>query len=232
MEFNQKEVDFRIPVLVAIEPDRIAITGEQTLSGDKIVERLVQKGLRAQLRTASLLTGQLYINVGIYPDVPPMSIGYDGRYPEMPTIPTPIEEITASLTELLNKLEKFPIDQIGIEIRDTFRKVRQLVDSKEIAESVIYLNQTLEKLQHFSKDLNQELVPKVSGTLDKSDQALSQFYDTLGETKKLVSEDSAIAFELKRMLQELANAARSVRAMADYLERHPDALIYGKGQKK
>jgi len=91
LEFDYEALAFRIPVIIEIEPERITWTGKQTIDKERGNEILVEKGLRAQLKQGNLLTGQLYIDVDMYPDEPPRKIIYGGSYPELPTIPTPIE---------------------------------------------------------------------------------------------------------------------------------------------
>ena len=94
LEFDYDAMAFRIPVLIETEPERIALIGKQTIDRQRGKEILVEKGLRAQLKQGNLLTGQLFIDLDMYPDAPPRKIEYGGKYPELPTVPTPMEEIT------------------------------------------------------------------------------------------------------------------------------------------
>jgi paraquat-inducible protein B len=231
LELDREEVSFKIPVLIVIEPDRIALKGERTLSGEDLLEKLVEKGLRAQLRTASYLTGQLYINLSIYPHALSRTILHTGRYPELPTIPTPIEEITASLSKIINKLERTPFDQIGVDLRDTIRQMKDLTGSEEISQAMATLNQTVQQLHQFSVNLNSGVMNGINDTLAQTRKTLEEAQKTLITAAQAINQDSPTVYDLRQALKELADAARSIRVMADYLERHPDALIYGKGAK-
>jgi paraquat-inducible protein B len=255
LEYNSKEKAFLIPVLIEIEPERIKILGEKGLSGQKQMnDYLVEQGLRAQLKTGSLITGQLFVELDFHPEAAPAHIIWEGRYPQMPTVPTSMEEITTSLTALLKKMEKLPIEQIGNDLRDTVQGAKRLVNSAELQESIAALNHTLNQAQQFAASLSKEIAPELRSaasnlntTLDYTrqlarnfdrtvapelDATLKKAQSTLNAIESSISKDSQLYYELMRVLKELSGAARSIRVMADYLERNPDALIYGKGKRR
>jgi paraquat-inducible protein B len=164
-----------------------------------------------------------------------------------------MEEITTSLTHLLKKLEKLPIEQIGNDLRDTVQGAKRLVNSAELQEAITALNGTINQAQKFAESLNTAIAPELktaaanlNATLKRTrtlvqnfnskvvpelDETLQQAQSTLKTIEGSVSKNSPLYYELMRVLKELGGAARSIRVMADYLERHPDALIYGKGKK-
>jgi paraquat-inducible protein B len=152
-------------------------------------------------------------------------VSFERRYPVIPTIPTALEQVRASATQLLNKLGRLPIDQIGEDLRQTVQGLNQLVNSPELQRSLRALNGTLDESRKLMRNVNNDLMPDVSATIKQADR-------TLEAAEGIIAKDSAINHELRRMLEELSNAARSIRVMADYLERHPDALIYGKGRRQ
>jgi len=255
LEYDSKEKAFRIPVLVEIEPERIKVLGERDLTDQKQMDNfLVDQGLRAQLKTGSLITGQLFVELDFHPEAPPAKIIWEGRYPQIPTVPTSMEEITTSLTALLKKLEKLPIEQIGNDVRDTVQGAKRLVNSAELQQSVAALNKTLVQAQEFAASLKTVIAPELESAVAnlnstlKHTRQLAQNFDrtvapeidatlkeaqsTLSAIKGPVSKDSPLYYELMRVFKELSGAARSIRVMADYLERNPDALIYGKGKRR
>jgi paraquat-inducible protein B len=255
MEYDAKDRTFRIPVLVEIDQERVKVTGDVDLSDrKKLNDYLVEHGLRAQLKTGSLITGQLFVELDFHPEAPPAKINWEGRYPQMPTVPAPMEEITTSLTQLLKKLEKLPIEQIGSDMRDTVQGAKQLVASAELQEAVAALNKTLIQAQQFTAALNQVIAPDLKSAVSnlnetlKRTRLLAQNFDasvvpelgatlqqaqsTLKSINGSVSKDSPLYYEMLRVFKELTEAARSFRVMADYLERNPDALIYGKGKRR
>jgi paraquat-inducible protein B len=233
LEMDMKTNAFRIPVLIEIEPDRIGETDKIPSDAErrKIMDHLVSRGLRAQLKTGSLITGQLLVQLDMHPDAPPKHIVWEGNYPEMPTLPTPMEEITASLTQLLNKLEKLPIEQIGKNLNATLDQTKQFSEAlntsvtPELENALHELNSALQYTRQLAQNLNSNVTPSIIATLEQAQTTL----ETMGSS---VSKDSPLYYELKIVLRELAAAARSLRVMADYLEQHPEALIRGKGKQQ
>jgi paraquat-inducible protein B len=252
-EFEIESLTPRILVFIQTDPEAFKTVGESFLEPKQEMERMVEKGLRAQLKTGSLLTGQLFVDVDFHPDAPPSVIKYGDIYPELPTIPATMEMITASLNQLLTKLEKLPLVEIGNSLKNTAQGAERLVNSAELRSAVVGLNQTLQNTRKFTDNLDATLTPELHKAVARLNEALEnaqmlmqnlnakvtpEINATLDQTQKtladiggVVSPDSPIYSELRRALKELADAAKSIRVMADYLERHPDALIYGKGQR-
>ncbi len=255
LEFDYEKEDFRIPILIEIESDRLSTTGDVPTGAEKqrIMEYLVTRGLRAQLKTGNLITGQMLVDIDMHPEAPPVKINWEGRYPEFPTVPTAMDEITTNLTQLLKKLENLPIEQIGNDLRDTVSGAKRLMNSVELQNSITALNETLNQVQKFAAGLNTTIAPelksavsnlnsalkharKLAKNLDSSvapqlDATLRQAQSTLKTIGSSVGKDSPLYYELRRVLKDLGDAASSIRVLADYLERHPDALIYGKGKR-
>ena len=236
LQFNADDTSFRIPVICAIEPERIEIEGESLKPSPgkeaelDIIAKLVRKGLRAQLRSGLLLTGQLFVNLDIYPKAPPTEMAYAGDYPVLPTVPEPVQEITAGLTHLLERLEKLPIEQIGEDLGATVKHTRQLTGSRDLAQAVVNLNQSLDQLNRFISGLNTQVTPQIAGILTEGRKAVLSGRQALSAAEKILSADAPVTYELRQTLKELARAARAVNALADLLERNPQALIYGKGK--
>jgi paraquat-inducible protein B len=205
LEFDWEKLAFRIPVMIETEPGRINFVGRKTVDEKRGMEILVEKGLRAQLKTGSLLTGQLLVSLDFHEDAPPAKINWDGRYPELPTIPTPMEEITSGVTRIVEKLDKIPLEEIGKDLRDT----------------MAHLNKTTAELQKLVQKLDANVAPAATATLE-------QAQTTLVKVDRLLNAESPTGYELKRALGELAEAARNISILVDYLERHPDSLVFGK----
>jgi len=205
LAFDYNTMVFRIPVVIELEPERIKTTGKEMTDRRQRIEILVEKGFKAQLKQGSLLTGQLYIDLDIHPDEPIQKVLYDGEYPELPTIPTPLEEITKSVTQIVDKLEKLPLEQIGNDLRDT----------------MAHLNKSTEQLQKLMQHLDEKVAPAATATLEQSQT-------TLVKLDRLLDAEPPTGHELKRALSELADAAHNINVLTDYLGRHPESLLYGK----
>jgi len=224
-EYDPQTLSPRITVLIETEPQRwsgyIPDRGESA----QRIENLVEKGLRAQLKTGSLLTGQLFVDVDFHPDAPKAQVKYEGSFPEIPTVPAPLQVITARVNDLLTKLETVPIEKIGEDLGDTLDNVKRLSESKELLQAVQTLNETLQHTRQLVQNLDSNVAPAIGSTLDQAQKTLLSVEGTLGK-------DAPLQHELQRALKELAEAARGIRILTDYLERNPDALIYGKGKEQ
>ena len=224
-QWDLKTFSPKITVLIETEPQRWETYGEARMDEKSELDRLVAKGMRAQLKTGSLITGQLFVDLDFHPDAPPAQVKYDHTFPEVPTIPAPLQIITARVNELLAKIDTVPIEKIGQDLGDTIQNVKQLSESKELLEAVKALNDTLQETRQLVKHLDSDVTPAISSTLDQAQKTLVSVEGTLGQ-------DSPLQYEIRQAMQELGEAARAIRILTDYLERHPEALIYGKGKEK
>ncbi len=232
LEFDEKKLAFRIPVLMAIEPERIAVKGDLKINRTELVSKLVAKGLRAQLRTGVLLTGQLYVNLSMFPELPPQQVAHAGSYPVIPTVPGAAEEITAGIAAFVGRLEKLPVEEIGSELSASLRQIRQLVGSEDTVAAIAALRQSLAELQRFTATLNDTSMPQMNAALDQLRQVLARTESAVASADGLMSGNTALTYDLQQMMQELAKAGRAISVLADYLQRHPESLVFGKEEPK
>ena len=246
---GESSADIRIPVTIEINPANFIrseqMIGQMTDSRKKKLAGLIDAGMRAQLQLQSLLTGQLFIQLDFYPGTRVDLVG-DDRYPEIPTIPTPIEKIT-------RKLEDFPVEHVMNNIISTSEGLNKLVNSPELHHSIQSLNETLENINRLVKspelqksiaslhaaldDLGslartvdsrvEPLSSELHTTLNETRLAMSQARGTLESAQYLVS-DQKLLFALDNALAEITSAARSVRDLTDFLERQPQSILRGK----
>jgi paraquat-inducible protein B len=186
----------RIPVLVEVEPERLGEVPEAQRR--TALERMVAEGMRAQLKSGNLLTGQLVVALDMHPNAPPAQIVWQEPYPEFPTIPAPLEEITNSLTHFAQRLEKVPLEGIGEDLRESLAAMAEL-----------------------TRQINQDVVPRLNAALASADR-------TLASANTLVGIDSPVNQELRRALVELTETTRALGLAADQIEREPESLIRGR----
>ncbi|NEX22192.1 MCE family protein [Thiorhodococcus mannitoliphagus] len=224
LQFDRESLRFRIPVLVEVEPDRISIEGGQRVpEDDGLIDRLVENGLRGQVKFESLLTGDLYVDLDFYPESEPQVVASYSGYEVIPTIPTPLEALTTKVTNVLDKIDAIPIDQIGKDLSEAAAGVNQLVNSEELKGAIRELEASLAQVRQLAAKLNTDIAPELAAALKESTA-------TLKSANAMISNNSPVYIEMQRMFQEVTSAARSVRVIADYLERHPEALLHGKGR--
>ncbi|MFX1684619.1 MlaD family protein [Paraburkholderia sp. A2RI-6] len=208
IEYDPKERNFTMPVTMDLYPQRLArrIHGEApvpgTPQGQELVKRLVARGLRGQLRTGNLITGQLYVALDIFPKAPAAKVDFDHVPMELPTIPNSLEELQAQVADIAKKLDKIPFDQIGNNLNDSLKNANEL----------------------FGK-VNDEILPQMRGTLDQAQKTFNAAQSTL-------QQDSPLQSDVHQALQELTRTLQSLNALSDYLERHPESLLRGKSGDK
>lgn len=224
IEYDVANHRVQVPVIYDIEPQRIRIVdGKEEPEGTELAA-LVSQGLRAQLTTGNLITGQLLISLDFAPDAPPAEVVREGDMLRMPTIPSSLDTIQRSLTGLLDQIGSLPLDDLVTQLKETVQAVGSIANSGDIKEAVRNVNLVLREVSSLAAKLNQDTGPVLS-ELQRSAQALGEAART---ANGLISPRSDIRLNASQLMDELAQAARSVRDLADYLERHPDALLRGK----
>ncbi len=226
LRMDAETLAVELPVLVTIYPEAASLQGE-IADPAAAIATLVERGLRAQLKTGNLLTGQLYIDLEFHGDAPPAHIVPREPYPEFPTLPAPLEKIARSASELLDKLQEMPLVEISRDLRDTVRGVKELVNSPRSRDSLAHLDAVLTELDQLARRLNGRL----PGLADELQDTLRQAHRTLASADQALGDESPVLYDLRRLIDEVARTASSFRALTDYLQRHPDALLYGKGQR-
>ena len=205
LELDASNYQIRVPVVIEIEPQRIEISDFEDIDAHGRIERLVANGLRARLGSVNLLTGGLQVEFDVHPDVGPDRILLGGRYPELPTMPAPLNEITASLSGVLAKVERMPLEQIGVDLQRSLEELRDM----------------LREIKTLASGFNKDVMPSLARTLQRLDT-------TVASLENMIGADAPLPIELRKALEDVGDAARSVRVLADYLEQHPEALIRGK----
>jgi paraquat-inducible protein B len=205
LELDPTNYLVRVPVVIELEPERLRITDFSPAGTLGRVERLVANGMRAQLGRTSLITGGLQVELDLHEDAEPATLILGGRYPELPTIPAPLEEITASVSGVLAKIDRMPLEKIGADLQGSMAELREM----------------LSRVNDMASDFDNETLPALNSTLSSVDETVSNL-------DGLLSEDAPLPNELRKALEDVGEAARSVRVLADYLEQHPEALILGK----
>lgn len=262
------------PVYIELEPRRVERVGEQQ-DPQAAISAMVDRGLRAQLEMQSFVTGVLAIQLDFHPDTSIKLHEGDPRYPELPTIPSALEQVTRAFKDL-------PIEELVKDLHLAIQGINELARSKELMAVIRTLDQTLQDFGQLARHLNEEVDPlaaridnvaeaaqktldqattsiasiessldntlkdigklinRVDGqvdpvvnsfveTGDAAKASLEQAQATLAAVKSTIAEDSELQFRLNTLLAELSSAARSIRVLADYLERHPESLLQGKG---
>ena len=206
----------RVAVHMDVQPERIMSSAEakpqNTLA---VAQAMVARGLRAQLQSANLLTGQSLIGFNFLPGAAPAQARQEGDEIVVPNVAGSFDSITTNLAEVAQKLSTLPLDQIGGNLNDSLRS----------------LNSTLATTQEFMRKLGTDTAP----LFDRLPAIVGGLEAAVDRAGKLVSSadsgygaNSSFRRDLERLLSEASDSARSVRLLADYLDQHPEALIRGR----
>ena len=236
LEYDEKKSAFRIPVVVELEPERIVERGDRMKKAPReAFQALVKRGLRARLQTGNLLTGQLYVDLDMQPKTP-IRLAAAGRIePELPTVQGKIEQLTGSLTGILDKLDKVDFASIGAELQGTLKGANAIANGPKLEASLTDLAASLAGVRSIMKKVDSRAEP-ITANLE---QALAAARDTLEKAKStmalvdgVLASDSPLQGNVIRLTQELADTAKSARALVDMLERDPQSLLFGKKAKE
>jgi paraquat-inducible protein B len=226
LEYVITQRAFRVPVVVTLEPERVNIVGGRLGDVDpqETIETLIDSGLRARLKTGSFITGQLFIDLSMHPVSPARYLGNgQGSLPELPTLPQKLDEIANSLTSLLEKVETFPIEEIGIRLLGTVEGMENIVTSPALNNGMVSLQQAAAGISTLVTNLDASVLPATQTALDAAREALGGVRDVTAPT-------SPVRYNLEQALKELGATARSLRELTDFLEQNPSALILGKSR--
>ncbi|RZL58523.1 MAG: MCE family protein [Variovorax sp.] len=217
VQFDRSEREFRMPVLVQIYPDRLRrpVSGQTAEPPEteqqrrQRLEYLIGKGLRAQMRTGNLLTGQIYVALDFFPKAPRASVDLTKQPYQLPTMPNSLDELQSQVQEIATKINKVPFEEI----------------SKDVRTALGTLDKTLKGAEQLTRTLNNDVSPEITA-------AMKDARKTIGSAERALAEDSPLQNDMRQTLQELTRAAGSVRVLTDYLERHPESLLRGKPDDK
>ncbi len=228
LEYDQRQRKLRPRVEFAAELFKFATqlsketrVFRQTLSGKQrldLVQGLVQeKGLRAQLRTGSIVSGQMYVGIDYFPDAPEASIDWKHAPPVFPAVRGGMAELQGKIQSIVAKLDNVPVEEIG----------------NDLKKAIGTLDNTLQSATRTLDRVEGETLPEAKKTLEELRRAIARAEVLLSNTDNtLLAPDAPTQHQLRDALQEVARAAQAVRVLADYIERNPSALIRGKTEEK
>lgn len=209
LDFDASKLSFPLDVGIVIYPQRIGRAHTkmlETLKHDpndeaaavRLFGTFIENGLRAQVRTGNLLTGQLYISLDFYPEAESVEFDPDARPVIIPSIPGDFEQVQEKLKAVVNKMSKLPLDRIAANLESSLAEMRKVL-----------------------VQVNVKTLPGVNTALTDASSAFESANSTFAE-------DSPQREQLTRMLDELSRTSRSLRELSDYLRRHPESVIRGR----
>lgn len=184
------------PVLDIIKRERLG-DGDDERRVALFLQKMVEHGLRAQARSANLLTGQLYVALDVMPNAQKVPFDVNARPLTVPTVDGTFDQVQERITSILGKIDRLPLDAIGRDLDATLTRVGTTLDQ-----------------------VNGQVFPETTRTLQLAQK-------TFGAAQAMLGDDAPLQQDLGQTLEEVRRAARSVRTLTDLLGRQPQSLLRG-----
>ena len=221
------------PVRYEIEPERIVGVGQRVFKTDaESVAAVLKAGLRATLQSTNLITGQQQVALDFLRDAPPVEVKEQDGYFVLPSAEGGgFAGLQSSVNTLLDKVNTINFDQIGRDLQNLLQSTSALLSGPQMRETLNKLAATLASADTFTRNLNSGTAP----AFKQLPEMTSQLQKTLNNTNKLLvsldagyGDNTKFSRDLDRLLVQTNDALSSLRALADLLSRHPEALIKGR----
>ena len=194
---------------------------------DAMLTRLTHLGYRARLEQTPLFVGDETIDLVKVRGAPQATLSHVGDATRFPSAngSSDISAITAKADQLLDQLNRVPLEQIGANLQGITHHLDQIIGAPELKDSLLHLRSTLAEVDRMLADAQ----PQVGPLLKKLNDTATELANTATAAHQLLNgEGGGDSGNLNETLRQLGEAARSVRSLSDYLGRHPEALVRGK----
>ena len=233
LQLDASKAVARVRVAMDIQPERLVpFGGNAEEPPDVVAQRLVDNGLRVELATSSYLTGSQVVSFEFPPNPEPAKIGHEGDAIVLPSQGGGgISTILSSLSDVAQKVQAIPFAQIGSNANALIGSLNTLVAGPEMKKTLSSVSATMTDVQGLVKHADAGLTPLLKRLPDMS----NDLQQTLARTNRLVGSvdagygsNSQFSRDLERLMAQLNDTARSIRLLADFLDRHPESLIRGR----
>ncbi len=187
--------------------------------------------MRAELVTTSYLTGSLAISFEFPPNPAPASTSMEGDAVVLPTLGGGVSGLITSASEILQKVDAIPFTQIGDSANTLLKTLTSTIGGPEVKQAINAATGALVDVQGLVKRTDAGLtpllrrLPEISNNLD---QVLNRASQLVGSVNNGYGANSQFSRDLERLMAQFNDAARSIRLLADFLDRHPEALVRGR----
>ncbi len=229
-----------IPVVVELDADKTSRHGVANAPTPAAIASLVERGLRAQLANESLVTGVLYVKLDLFPGSPNKTRPDEAvPYPEIPTQPTPFEEVQMKAAEFFAELQAIDVQGLVEDMKGMIKTIDDLAKTQGLAKALDHIDGTLAELDKTlvsvreTSETTRAQIEPLTRELGHASSDLRAALDEAGRTmssaRSMLDPDAPMAVGLGKTMADVSEASHSIRRLADLLERNPDALLRGKG---
>ncbi len=258
VQLDPKTKRILTPVFIEIEHEKCeqliqvkAFNRKQT-----IMQQLIEDGLRLQLQYTSLVTGKLYIESLLRPDSPMSLMHLNKDFAELPAIASNSQEVKKNIADAIREIQNIPFHDLFTELLIMIKNIKEITGSDDTRQAIHALATSLTELQSILKSFNSHseaiagyaektllhssnsmqkldkattpILSNVQVTIENANKTLEQFQASANSVGEVFNENAQFQQNLNGTLTEIRRSAKSLRLLADYLGRHPEAIIRGK----
>ncbi|MEO6599130.1 MAG: MlaD family protein [Polyangiaceae bacterium] len=221
-------------VAFVLQPDRaLSESDRQTMQPDGM-RALVRDQLRVVLASSSLLTGQKELSLEFVPgSKAPPTLAEEANALVLPSEGQDLQDLSASLSQILNKVNSIPFEEIGQNANRTLASLDRTVGGPELQRAIGSLNEALKDVSGLAREAKSDLGPalaRLPRISEKLESAVDQAQAAFGQNG--YGSDSKTQRSLEHMMTQVGDAARSIRLLADYLNRHPESVVSGRKENE
>ena len=251
-----EKLDVLNSVVIDIDPKAMVRVGEPNKRREEVIQELVGRGLSAQLKMQSLLTGLLYIEVNFYPQRERNTFPIQTEYPQIPTVPSDLEQLTQNL-------EGLDLRAMAEDMKGVISSLNIILSNKDTQALPTTVNRTMvafgdmsgemksmakgmhqdmaamreqmapmaAEIRLVARELNAEvpgMVKQLNTTLVELEATLVAAQGTLGQAENAIAPGSPLLYQVEQSAKDMSRAARAVEEMAELLEKRPSSVLYGK----
>ena len=230
LELLEPSGQILLPVTFELNKNSLHKSGA-TPSADEthdFVQVLIRRGLRASLALESIVTGQLYVELDFAPDTPIRKHDAYSEHPEFPTTRSPLQKISETLKRL-------PIDELAGSVRNSLEGLSAFFNSPDLRDAIKSFDDLTHQAVKTLNKIDAQLEPLTNDlrtTTAESRRTLEAARAAIESFSKAVAEGSPLRYKLITSLDNVSDAARALRAFADYMQQHPEAFVFGKDKER
>ena len=238
LEYIAETGEFQTRVLAEFEPERVHMIGNRDWTERWIKEEiqgLVDQGLRASLSMGNYLTGQLFVSLENSPREPIRIVSDQKDYAEIPTVYSSLYYLEDVLKRVLYKIDQVSIDRIGQEVQAVLEGMNAFVNNPDLPDIISEFKRSSQLLRKTLQSFESNSTSFTNNLMDALKAGKSAFEKSkkmMDSLDQLLQPDSPFQYPLNQVTSELAETMRSLRMLIEMIERHPNALIFGKPESK
>jgi paraquat-inducible protein B len=239
LAYDAKTGTLSTPVRIALEPAKLGIANaSRPVDGnwrpvvDAMLTRLVAEGLRARVAQDPPLVGSRTVKLDFVANAPSATLAAGEGAPTIPSvdqadfdsITTQAGQVMSKADHVMSKIDALPIEETGRDVRRIAGRVGALASSPQVADSIAHIDRAVTEIDRTLHEVSPQVGPLIAQlreTASAADSAVAAANRTMGG-------DATNQNDLPTALREMTDMARSIRALADYLDRHPEALVRGR----